>query len=194
MIARITGIILEKNNNSIIVNVGGIGYEIQISTRDLDELPDTGKETTIHIHMHVREDSLTLFGFLHKEDKALYQQLTSISGIGPKGALAALGKFTGHDLQHAILTANTRELCKIPGVGKKTAQRLILELSEKVAKLEFKTTLAKKGSPLDDLYLALLGLGYQRSSASKMVEKLRPHAESGANSASLLKKALALLR
>ncbi len=132
MIAHLRGTLLEKHPNQLIVEVGGVGYDVMIPVSAYSSLPETGSEVRLHIHTHVREDALVLFGFVSPADKALFEKLITVSGIGPKLAITALGGLTAPDLAAAIKSGTLEQLTRIPGVGKKTAERMILELRDKL--------------------------------------------------------------
>src|SRR5262245_17444095 len=132
MIAHLRGTLLEKHPNLAIVDVGGVGYEVMIPVSAFSSLPETGAEVRLHIHTHVREDALVLFGFVSPADKTLFQKLIPVSGVGPKLAITTLGGLTAPDLAAAIKAGSLETLTRIPGVGKKTAERLVLELRDKL--------------------------------------------------------------
>ena len=132
MIAHLRGTLLEKHPNLVIVDTGGVGYEVTIPVSAYSSLPETGAEVQLHIHTHVREDALSLFGFVSAADKALFEKLITVSGIGPKLAVTALGGLTAPDLAQAIREGSIEQLVRIPGVGKKTAERMVLELRDKL--------------------------------------------------------------
>ena len=128
MISHLRGIIVEKQQSASIIEVGGIGFEVNMSARCLSNMENLGSQVVVYTYMHVREDSMQLFGFLTQEEKKLFIQLISVSGIGPKVALAALSFYSPADLCQAISNEDVARVSKIPGIGKKTASRLILEL------------------------------------------------------------------
>src|SRR5580693_8643240 len=132
MIAQLRGILLEKHPNQAIVETGGVGYDVTIPVSTYSHLPDAGTEVRLRIYTHVREDVLALFGFLTQDEKALFEKLISVSGIGPKIALAVLSGIPTLDLIANIRRGEVDRLVRIPGVGKKTAERMILELRDKM--------------------------------------------------------------
>lgn len=132
MIAFLTGRLVEKGTDYAVLDVGGVGYRMALSANSLTALPAEGDEVTVHTHMHVREDDISLFGFESASEKALFARLITVSGIGPKVALAALSSFTPGALISAIVSEDAALVSSIPGVGNKTAQRLILELKDKL--------------------------------------------------------------
>ncbi len=132
MISHLRGTLLEKHPNQVVVDVHGVGYEVTIPVSVYSSLPETGAEIRLHIHTHVREDILALFGFLSAGDKALFEKLITVSGIGPKVAVTALSGLAAAELSGAIRNGSIEQLVRIPGVGKKTAERMILELRDKL--------------------------------------------------------------
>ena len=132
MIALLRGVLLEKHPNQAVVDVGGVGYDVTIPVSTYAHLPEAGAEVRLRIHTHVREDALALFGFLTQDEKALFEKLISVSGIGPKMAMAVLSGIPALDLIANIRRGEVDRLVRIPGVGKKTAERMILELREKL--------------------------------------------------------------
>lgn len=202
MIAHLRGVLLEKHPNQAIVDVGGVGYELTIPVSTFTTLPDVGGETKLRVHTHVREDALTLFGFATREEKALFEKLISVSGIGPKLAVTVLSGLAASELINAIRSGDVHSLVRIPGIGKKTAERLILELKEKMdiatGAVGAAATVAGKPKPgftsdEEDVISALLNIGANRASAESAVIKAK--AESGgADFESLFRVALRLLR
>ena len=132
MIASLRGALLEKRPNQIIVDVHGVGYDVSIPVSTYSALPDNGKEVTLKVHTHVREDAIALFGFLTAEEKMLFEKLIGVSGIGPKLAITVLSGLAAADLTNAIRGGDVQRLTRIPGIGKKTAERMVLELRDKV--------------------------------------------------------------
>src|SRR5262249_34741592 len=130
MIAHLKGTILEKHPNQVIVDVNGVGYDVTIPVMAYSSLPETGSAVALHIHTHVREDALALFGFSSLKDKLLFEKLITVSGIGPKLAITALSGLSAADLATAIRAGSIEQLVRIPGVGKKTAERMVLELRD----------------------------------------------------------------
>src|SRR5437868_12938995 len=132
MIAHLRGRLIAKHPNNIVVEAGGVGYELTISVPTFSELPAAGSEVAMHVHTHVREDALALFGFLRKEEKQLFEKLLAVSGIGPKLAITILSGMSAEFLVAAIRGNDLGSLTKIPGIGKKTAERMVLELRDKL--------------------------------------------------------------
>lgn len=177
MIAHISGKLIQKQPNSIIVDVGGVGYELNVPLSTFYELGEIGANVSLRVHTHVREDALQLFGFRTEAEKKLFLLLNSVSGIGPKLAITVLSGLSAEELIQAIRAGNLTKLTGIPGVGKKTAERMLVELKDKVAAilppgLEDSTTsvLAHTGDAMrEDVISALVNLGYPRAQAEKAV-------------------------
>lgn len=174
MIALITGRLIEKAPTQVVVDVGGVGYELTIPVSTYYELAEPGSEVTLRVHTHVREDALQLFGFRTEPEKRLFLLLTSVSGIGPKLAITILSGMVTDDLIRAITAGDLPRLVGIPGIGKKMAERMLVELKEKVPVLALSQTAAQVGRPLltraeltDDLVSALVNLGYPENTAAK---------------------------
>ena len=174
MIAHIRGQILSKSPNAVVVECGGVGYELAISVATFTELPGEGKEAKLHVHTHVREDAFLLFGFAELAEKRLFEKLLTISGIGPKLAITVLSGISSERLVGAIRGGDHATLTKIPGIGKKTAERVVLELKDKLDDMVGFTAEAGAVSSLDgiadDVVSALVNLGYPRPAAQKAVE------------------------
>ena len=174
MIAHLRGQILSKTPNSVILDCNGVGYELAISITTFTDLGKEGSEARLHVHTHVREDALSLFGFSELPEKRLFEKLLTISGIGPKLAITVLSGIPSDRLVGAIRAADHATLTKIPGIGKKTAERVVLELKDK---LDDMTGVAPAqpaahslGAVADDVLSALVNLGYPRPIAQKAVE------------------------
>ncbi len=198
MIAHLRGTLLEKHPNLLVVDVGGVGYEVMIPVSAFSSLPDAGSEVRLHIHTHVREDALVLFGFISPADKVLFEKLITVSGVGPKLAITTLGCLTAPDLAAAIKSGSLETLTRIPGVGKKTAERLVLELRDKLDLLPgvSKTTLVAKSVYSDteeDVISALSNFGATRVAAEAALTKARSTTESNEFDA-LFRRALKLVR
>lgn len=181
MIAHLRGSVLEKHPNLVIVESGGVGYEVHIPVSTFTRLPDVGAEAKLRIHMHVREDAMLLYGFFTPDEKLLFEKLITVSGIGPKVALTALSGITPAELVQAIRTGDLVQLTRIPGVGKKTAERMVVELRDKLELVAGGATLTvspDRGGPILtdlelDLISALVNLGSQRPAAEAAVRKAR---------------------
>jgi holliday junction DNA helicase RuvA len=167
MIAHLRGKLLAKHPNRIVLDTGGVGYEVTISIPTFSELPGNGAEVALHIYTHVREDVIALYGFLHPAEKELFEQLMTVSGIGAKLAITILSGMAAEDLAGAIRGNDVARLTKIPGIGKKTAERMVLELRDKMAAHRgiSSSTVSALSNVEQDVLSALLNLGYQRSSA-----------------------------
>ena len=177
MIAHIRGRLLSKHPNQVIVDCGGVGYQLAITVPTFSGLPDEGSEVSLFVHTHVREDQIALFGFLKTDEKALFEKLIAVSGIGPKLAITVLSGMAAPDMIAAIRSNDLTRLTKIPGVGKKTAERMVLELKDKLDQFSTTeaTTIAPATTPLEeDILSALVNLGYQRAAAERALQSLGP--------------------
>ena len=195
MISHLRGVLLEKHPNQAIVDVHGVGYDVTIPVSAFSSLPEIGGEVRLHIHTHVREDAFSLFGFLNAQDKTLFEKLISVSGIGPKLAITALSGLTGADLVNAIRTGSVEQLVRIPGVGKKTAERMVLELRDKLGPVESSHTTRPKSefiSTEEDVISALMNFGASRPAAEAAVVKAR--STGGNEFDDLFRRALKLVR
>jgi Holliday junction DNA helicase RuvA len=199
MIAHLRGLLLEKHPNQVVVDCGGVGYDVTIPVSTFTALPAAGAEVRLRIHTHVREDAISLFGFLTSEEKGLFEKLIGVSGIGPKLAITVLSGLAVTDLVSAIRNSDIHMLVRIPGVGKKTAERIVLELRDKLDFLGPATTSAQVPpvpllSPVEqDVISALLNLGCQHAAAESAVRKARA-AGTGADFEPLFRRALELVR
>ncbi len=172
MIGRLTGTLLEKNPPQILVDVGGVGYEVDVPMSTFYPLPATGQSVTLHTHLAVREDGHFLYGFGTEEERAAFRQLVKVSGIGARTALAVLSGLSVSDLAQAVALQETGRIVKVPGIGKKTAERLLLELKDKLAKALPTTGAAMASASIEtppdaqsDILNALLALGYNEREA-----------------------------
>jgi len=182
MIAHLSGTLFSKQATSVIVDVGGVGYEVTIPLSTFYDLEDTGKPVQLRIYTHVREDTLQLYGFKTIRERELFLKIISVSGIGPKLGITLLSGMSADELIAAIRTNDLARLTLIPGIGRKTAERLVIELREKVAALtsaQLEEALAMKAAATGevrqdnvraDALSALLNLGYQRVSAEKALD------------------------
>jgi Holliday junction DNA helicase RuvA len=173
MIGRLAGILLEKNPPQILLDVQGVGYELDVPMSTFYNLPALNEKVVLHIQMIVREDAHLLFGFLTHEERVAFRQLLKISGVGPKLALSVLSGLSLGDLAHAVANKNAARLTKIPGVGKKTAERLLLELQ---GKFSVSGTATVQGAPIpsssNDIVNALQALGYNDKEADWAAKQL----------------------
>ena len=171
MIAHLRGRILEKHPTHLILEAAGVGYEVAISIPSFSGLPSEGAEVSLYIHTHVREDVLALYGFLRREEKQLFERLIGVSGIGPKLAMTVLSGMAPNALVSALRGNDLTALTRIPGVGKKTAERMVLELRDKLEGLTAAPSPAPASRMEEDVISALVNLGYQRSSAEAAAKK-----------------------
>lgn len=181
MIAHLSGTLLSKQTNTVILEVGGVGYEVTIPLSTFYDLEDAGANVKLHIYTHVREDTLQLFGFNTLRERELFLRLISVSGVGPKLAITMIGIMNAGEIIASIRTNNLARLTSIPGVGKKTAERLVIELRDKITALsspaleeEFAAqtgtgTQASEDAVREDALSALTGLGYQKAPAEKAI-------------------------
>jgi Holliday junction DNA helicase RuvA len=169
MIAHLRGRLIARHPNQAIVDAGGVGYDVAISVPTFSELPPLGGEVALHIHTHVREDQIALYGFLRPEEKQLFEKLLTVSGIGPKLAITILSGMPTDEMVNAIRGNDVVRLTKIPGIGKKTAERMVLELRDKlaVAGNEPAAVMPSFSALQEDVLSALVNLGYQRAAAEK---------------------------
>ncbi|MDE3157511.1 MAG: Holliday junction branch migration protein RuvA [Acidobacteriota bacterium] len=176
MIALLRGVLLEKHPNQVIVETGGVGYDVTIPVSTFTHLPNPGAEVRLRIHTHVREDALALYGFLTEDEKGLFEKLIVVSGIGPTLAVKILSGMTAPELVHGIRRGEVERLVRIPGVGKKTAERMVLELRDKLPPVtsEEPEVAAAALSAIDqDVLSALLNLGCARPQAEGAVRKAK---------------------
>ena len=177
MIASLQGKLESLGSDWAIINVGGVGFQVYMPTSTLSTLGTTGKEVKLHTHLHLREDNATLYGFASAEELGLFQTLISVSGLGPKLGLAMLSAMNVEQLSMAIATGSTDLLTVVPGVGKKMASRLVLELKEKIGAGWIATPAAQLAQENSDVLAALISLGYSVSEASRAVATLPPSSE-----------------
>lgn len=179
MIAQLRGTLLEKHPNQLVVDAGGVGYDVHIPVSTFTALGAEGATVTLRIYTHVREDALVLFGFLTADEKTIFEKLISVSGIGPKLAITVLSGLATPDLVAAVRGGDVARLVRIPGVGKKTAERIVLELKDKMAALaagegKAATPAAQALDPLDqDVLSALVNLGCSVTTAEEAIRKAR---------------------
>jgi Holliday junction DNA helicase RuvA len=171
MIAHLRGRLISKHPNQAIVEASGVGYDVTITVPAFSELPGVGSEVALHIHTHVREDALALYGFLRPEEKQLFEKLITVSGIGPKLAVTILSGMATNDMVGAIRANDYARLTKIPGIGKKTAERMCVELRDKLEGFGETPTPKSISAVEEDVISALTNLGYQRILAEKAVER-----------------------
>jgi Holliday junction DNA helicase RuvA len=182
MIAYLSGTLLEKTANSIIIDVGGVGYDVGIPLSTFYDLGEVGDPVHLRIYTHVREDAIQLFGFSTERERDLYLKLISVQGVGAKSGITMLSGMNADEIIDAIRKDNLAKLIAIPGVGRKTAESLVIELRDKVGELSAAAASANAGAGLktagesdafDDALSALVNLGYQRNAAEKAIQDIR---------------------
>ncbi len=204
MYAYIKGILEEVAEDSVVVEAGGIGYNIRVSTATAELLPGVGSEVKIYTYTLVREDAFSLYGFLTRDDLDIFKKLITVSGIGPKGGLAILSVMSADALRFAVMAGDAKAISKAPGIGAKTAERVILDLRDKIS---LEDTLRGIGSPAEaagqaafgsgdnlmrrEAVEALVALGYSASDATAAVKKVE--ISENATSESILKRALTFM-
>jgi len=172
MIASLHGRLESLSGDGVVLNVGGIGFQVYLPTSTLSSLGNIGEEVSLHTHLHLREDSVTLYGFASADELRLFQTLLGVSGLGPRLALAMLSAMSLEQLTMAVATGSTDLLTSIPGIGRKVADRLVLELKDKVAAGWVTTPAAQLAEENTDVLAALVSLGYSASEASRAVASL----------------------
>jgi Holliday junction DNA helicase RuvA len=170
MIARLSGTVLEKHPMRVVIDVGGVGYDVHVPLSSFAAVGDPGATLTLRVHTHVREDALLLYGFASALEQFVFERLIAVSGIGPKLALSVLSGLAPEELVQAIASADVARLTSIPGIGKKTAERIVLELKDKLSAVATGTAMSA-AEPREDLVSALLNLGYHRPLAEKAVDR-----------------------
>ena len=194
MIGYLTGTLLERKPNSVLLNVNGVGYQVNIPVSTFYDLPEEGSTISLFIHTHVREDIIALYGFRTTREKVLFEKLIGVSGIGPRMAIAFLSGMTADELIPAIQRQDILKLTTIPGVGRKTAERVALELREQIPSLLSEAAQVSAEKPMqDDLISALVNLGYHRNLAERVVKKVLEQAKPDSTFETLLKNALHLM-
>lgn len=196
MIARLTGVVEEKQDGAAVLDVNGVGYLIRLSAPSLAALPPRGERATLRIHTHVREDALDLYGFATEEEQEVFRALVDVKGVGPRAAQNILSGIEPRDLAQAVAHGDVARLTKVPGVGKKTAERLVVELKEKLLALARAAGPARgraAGGILEQLAQALAGLGYKPAQAEEAAQALRDSVE-GRTLEELLREALKRMR
>ena len=192
MIALLRGTLRQRLPFTLVIEAGGIGYEVFVTQEAYDHAPALGEECELWTRLVVREDSMTLFGFASVQERVLFDQLITISGIGPKTAIGILSGIGEEPLREAIRASDVHRLIGIPGIGRKTAERLIVELRDKLLKEEMLTAESTPSNKIrSDALQALLALGYQRAVAEKAIRDVaRDHPELAKNVETLIKAAL----
>jgi holliday junction DNA helicase RuvA len=181
MIAHLRGKLLAKHPNQAIVETAGVGYDVTISVPTFSDLPALGAEVALHIHTHVREDIIALYGFLRPSEKLLFEKLITVSGIGPKLAITILSGMAADEMVGAIRSNDIARLTRIPGIGKKTAERMVLELRDKLPPAGPAATPAAPpvSAVEEDVLSALVNLGYQRAAAEKALATVTKNGKAG---------------
>ena len=192
MIGRLRGILVSKQPPWLLVEVGGVGYELEAPMSTIYDLPQTGKEVTLLTHYAVKEDSVALYGFLHESERASFRNLLKVSGIGAKTALAVLSGVSTQDFARLVQAGDVVALTKIPGIGKKTAERIVVELRDRVDGLGasvpgLATASGAPADPAAEATVALQQLGYKPAEVSRLVQKV---AETGDSAETIIRKAL----
>lgn len=198
MIGRLKGIVADKQAPDVLIDVNGVGYEVQLPLTSFYELPDEGQEATVYTHFVVREDAQLLYGFSSKQERSLFRLLIKANGVGPKLGLTILSGLTAEQFVACVEQDDVTTLVKLPGVGKKTAERLLIEMRDRIKaldvapdfmpKMEMESSLlSKKANGFDDAVSALLALGYSAQQANKAVKAVY---EEGAESEVLIRNAL----
>jgi len=171
MIAHLRGRLIAKHPNQAIVEAAGVGYDVNITVPTFSHMPAPGSEVALHIHTHVREDGIALYGFLRVEEKQLFEKLITVSGIGPKLAITILSGMATADMVGAICSNDFARLTKIPGIGRKTAERMCVELRDKLESFGAPQPVVSHSAVEEDVISALTNLGFQRSLAEKAVDR-----------------------
>lgn len=202
MIAYVNGILETLEEGNAVIDVGGVGLNVNISGSTMDRMPGIGEAVKLYTYTNVKEDAFTLFGFLSRDELSLFKMLITVSGIGPKGGLSILSVMTPDDLRFAIIAGDSASIAKAPGIGKKTAERITLELRDKIKATEDDMLRGSSAVTMDDLagdaasardeaVAALVALGYNSSDAMKAVRKVLKTDESvSSDTEKLLKLAL----
>lgn len=177
MIGRLKGTLLEKQPPALLIDINGVGYDVQAPMTTFYELPATGAEVVLHTHLAVREDAHVLYGFLRQSDRAMFRNLIKVSGVGPKLALAILSGMSADEFAASVHAGDSAGLTRLPGIGKKTAERLVVEMKDRLKDWEGVSLPTDAGAPssiaktdaVKDAISALISLGYKPQEASRMV-------------------------
>ena len=172
MIARLSGTVLEKHPMRVVLDVNGVGYEVHVPLSSFGAVGEPGTTLTLRVHTHVREDALMLYGFASPLEQRVFEHLISVSGIGPRLGLSVLSGLAPIELVQAIASADVARLTTIPGIGRKTAERIVLELKEKLGAVAAADPTLPPTGPREDLLSALVNLGYHRPTAEKAVDEV----------------------
>ena len=174
MIAHLRGKLITRHPNLVILETSGVGYQVTISVPTFSQLPSLGSEVALHVHTHVREDQLALYGFIRPEEKQLFEKLITVSGIGPKLAITVLSGMPADEMINAIRSNDLGRMTKVPGVGRKTAERMVLELRDKLVPVdgaEQVQAISSLSATQEDVLSALMNLGFQRPAAEKALSQ-----------------------
>lgn len=201
MFAHLNGVVTRIEANTVVLDVGGVGYRVFVPVSALASLPAVGGKALLHIHTYIRPEEISLYGFGTPDDQQIFELLLSVSGIGPKVALSILSAMDAESLARSVASEDTKTLVRIPGLGMKTAQRLVLELKEKLAAfaLERRVDVQQRRPTLtaddfvDDVVEGLIGLGYNRNDARKAAERAVKDIADKTNMADALRAALNIL-
>ncbi len=196
MIAHLRGTLIHKTSTELIIECAGVGYLVNVSITSSGDMPEIGQETSIHTLLIPREDSLNLFGFSTIAERELFKLLTSVTGIGPKTALGILSSINVEELRVAVLESNLKVLQKLPGIGKKTAERVVVELKDKVLKIHgVETIIANDASYLvkQEALSALLTLGYNKAEAEKAIKKASNELQYNCSAEELIRLSLKMI-
>ena len=193
MISLLRGKIAAKSTGSVIVDVGGVGYGVTVPLSTYYRLEEPGNEVELRIHTQLKENSLELFGFLTENEKSIFQCLIGISGIGPKGATNILSNITPEDLINSIMSGDLAGR-KVPGIGLKTASRIINELKDKIPTQEFTDSIDIKQKPVDDIVSVLVNLGYTRNEIDENAEALKQISSNAEDMEDKIKEALFVMK
>lgn len=178
MIAWLQGVLLEKQPPALLLNVNGVGYELEAPMTTFYDLPAEGEQATLFVHMVVREDAQLLFGFSSRQQRELFRSLVKVNGVGPKVALAVLSTLSAQELLQCMADEDYNSLCRVPGIGKKTAQRLVVEMKDRLEKefgdvaLEQRAAAGGASNARNDAIEALVSLGYRAADAGRVVKSL----------------------
>jgi holliday junction DNA helicase RuvA len=195
MIAHLRGTLLSKRPGQAIVEAGGVGYDVALTIPSFTSLPGEGSQVALHIYTVVREDVLALFGFLNLDEKRLFERLITVTGVGPKLAITILGGLSPERTIAAIRSQDHATLTRIPGVGKKLSERLVVELKDKLEDMATAPVVGSVGPAAEDVLSALMNLGYQRPVAQKAIEAaVSKNAAAGQDFDELFRSALQLIR
>lgn len=196
MIAHLRGKLISRHPNLVILETAGVGYQVTVSVPTFSQLPSLGSEVALHVHTHVREDQLALYGFIRPEEKQLFEKLITVSGIGPKLAITVLSGMPADEMINAIRGNDLARLTKIPGVGRKTAERMVLELRDKLVPVdgaEQVQAISSLSATQEDVLSALMNLGFQRPAAEKALSQTAKNSGGAESFDALFRGALGLI-